>query len=351
MAGVRELRDGRVVVLDARDQALKLVDMKGGTPAVIGRKGSGPGEYQLPLRLLALPGDSAVIFDMANSSKPMVITPEGKAGGILPVGSGRVVDLVSQVDAQGRIYRIGDFPGKDDLFPIERLDRSTGKREPVAYVSRRKECSMPGATATVAAPSSPGAQAERVAGMRAPGGPVPFLAIEQWVVAADGRVAILCPDPYRVSFATPDGRRTIGSPIVFERLPVTEAEKKRWRDEQRQPVATIRVTAAGVQSAGFNKRPAGPEPDTWPEFLPPYVLRTSDKPVAMFAPDGMLWVHRLEGAGTAPFCDVIGRDGRLAYRVTLPKRTRLVGFGANSVYLVRLDDDDIEYLQRYRLPK
>ena len=36
--------------------------------------------------------------------------------------------------------------------------------------------------------------------------------------------------------------------------------------------------------------------------------------------------------------------------VELPPRTRLVGFGVRSVYLVRLDVDDIERLERHALP-
>jgi hypothetical protein len=36
-------------------------------------------------------------------------------------------------------------------------------------------------------------------------------------------------------------------------------------------------------------------------------------------------------------------------RVALPPKTRLVGFGNGTLYLVRRDDDDLEYLQRYRL--
>jgi hypothetical protein len=36
--------------------------------------------------------------------------------------------------------------------------------------------------------------------------------------------------------------------------------------------------------------------------------------------------------------------------VVLPAKTRLLGFGQGTVYLVRTDDDDLQYLQRYRLP-
>jgi hypothetical protein len=48
--------------------------------------------------------------------------------------------------------------------------------------------------------------------------------------------------------------------------------------------------------------------------------------------------------------DVIDGYGAVVAQLALPPRTKLVGFGARSVYLVRLDDDDLQYLQRYRLP-
>jgi len=33
----------------------------------------------------------------------------------------------------------------------------------------------------------------------------------------------------------------------------------------------------------------------------------------------------------------------------LPKQTRVIGFGAGgTVYTIRVDEDDLQYLQRYR---
>src|SRR3954466_7221182 len=81
VVSVRELRDGRLIVLDARERVVKLVDMKTGSAIPIGRRGNGPGEYQLPLELIPLPGDTSVIYDEANAGHGMVITPAGTAGG------------------------------------------------------------------------------------------------------------------------------------------------------------------------------------------------------------------------------------------------------------------------------
>jgi len=39
----------------------------------------------------------------------------------------------------------------------------------------------------------------------------------------------------------------------------------------------------------------------------------------------------------------------LSARVQLPKGTRIAAFGNGTIYLYRMDDDDLVYLQRYRL--
>jgi hypothetical protein len=56
--GVRELRDGRVIVLGEADAPLQVIDFSSATVTGISRKGNGPGEYHIPNQLFALPGDS-----------------------------------------------------------------------------------------------------------------------------------------------------------------------------------------------------------------------------------------------------------------------------------------------------
>ena len=72
---IRELSDGRVLVVDPRDRIVQLVDFKAGIATKVGRTGAGPGEYGLPDRIIALPGDSSAIFDPDNS-RCLIITPD-----------------------------------------------------------------------------------------------------------------------------------------------------------------------------------------------------------------------------------------------------------------------------------
>jgi hypothetical protein len=65
-------------------------------------------------------------------------------------------------------------------------------------------------------------------------------------------------------------------------------------------------------------------------------------------PNGEIWVQRHVSASDLPTFDVFSPTGRLTQRVTLPKGNRLVGFGNGTIYTVRIDEDDLQYLQRFR---
>src|SRR5688572_32213929 len=75
IAGLRELKDGRLIVIDPRDKTVQVVDLKAGTATKLGREGSGPGEYGLPMRLLPLANDTSAVVDMLNT-RMLLINPD-----------------------------------------------------------------------------------------------------------------------------------------------------------------------------------------------------------------------------------------------------------------------------------
>jgi hypothetical protein len=91
--------------------------------------------------------------------------------------------------------------------------------------------------------------------------------------------------------------------------------------------------------------PPPPAEEDWPDELPPFLANA-----AVFAPDGMLWVRRTTAAGEPATYDVIDPAGRVVQKVVLEKRAKLLGFGKSSVYVLRVDEDDLQYVQRYALP-
>ena len=79
VGSVRELRDGRVVVADPRDKILQLIDFKANSGMKIGREGSGPAEFGMPLRLLTGASDTTILFDPLNQ-RYLPVVPDGKPG-------------------------------------------------------------------------------------------------------------------------------------------------------------------------------------------------------------------------------------------------------------------------------
>lgn len=339
LTSIRELRDGRVVVVDGRELKVQLVDFRTGTAVTVGRTGEGPGEYRWPSRLYALAGDSSVVMDAAGG-RLILITPDGKTTSFPDINRPGETSPGARFnlrfsDASGRLYaeaqpiRI-DADGSAtlaDSSAIERFDRRTGKRDTVAHWPLRKDANARLMNGMVM--MQPKTQ--------------PFPAWDQWLVAPDGRVAFVYYEPYRVDFAAPNEPVVRGKPIPYDRVKVDDALKLQYREDRQRPAMAMQSSRSGGTTIGPLKMPFK-EPDSWPEFLPPYL----NGPHA-FSLDGILWIKRATAAGVVPTFDLIGANGALVGHVTLPQRAKLVGFGNGTVYLVRSDDDDLQYLQRYRL--
>ena len=78
--------------------------------------------------------------------------------------------------------------------------------------------------------------------------------------------------------------------------------------------------------------------------MPPFLERA-----LMFSNDGFLWIRRTGPPGQPPTYDVIDRAGDLVQKVVLEKGSRLVGFGNGVVYIARVDQDGLQYLQKHKL--
>ena len=321
IAGVRELRDERVIVLDKQDRSLHVVDLRSGNASPLGRDGDGPGEYRLPLRILALAGDSTAVYDMGNSGRFVVYAPDGKPARPIPIEYRGSSGAAEATDAQGRLYTAErGVRGLADRYlgKIVRWDRNTGRRDSIATMSFQLVSPLP-----------------------VPLGPVtvPFWTRDQWAVAPDGRVAVVQVEPYRVTLYHPDGSRVVGPLVPVDRIRVSNGHKEEWREDWKRPRGAI----IGTEYT-FRRLPV-PEPSKWPEYLPPFM-----PDAVRFASDGMLWIRRTTGAGAPATFDIIDAQGRVAAKLELPTRTRLVGFGNGTIYLARTDDQEMEYLDRYRLP-
>ena len=341
--GVRSLRDGRVIVLDGLELTLSLADPGHGTVQSIGRKGSGPGEYQRPTGIFPWRGDTSALYDIA-ARRVLLILPDGRPGASFNpravAGGVQTITLLNApraFDGRGFMYtaaqpvRRSTSRGEITLAEssaIERWPRGAAKRDTVAWLNLREDPSrrlVPG----VGVMWSPSHRA--------------FQTDDQWTVAPDGRIALVTSAPYRVDFVFADGRMQRGLPIPYERIRVTDAHRKQFFRELERP--GIAVVFKDGQATTQLTKPAPVREADWnfPEELPPF-LQTA----ISFSPDGYLWVRRTTEASAPPTWDLINTSGIVTERVELPIGSRIVGFGPGVVYAARVDDDDLQYLQRYR---
>ena len=355
IAGLRELKDGRVIVIDPRDKTVQAVDLKAGTAVKLGREGSGPGEYGMPFRLLPLPNDTSAVVDMLNN-RMLLITPDAKVGGFVDLnvpapagrGDGRGPGMMmiggqmpTSSDGKGRMYMQGmpfrmteNGPVTADSVPMVRWDRASGKRDTLAWQR------VPQGSSQISSRGGRGNMSVRI------GGGPPFSGTDVMAVALDGRVAVAHHDPYRVDFVNEAGQRTRGQPIKYDKIKVSEGHKAEWRERQRSATMMMVSNDNGRRSASVGANPNVQDPENWGgEYMPPF-LQTQN--AVQFSNDGFLWVQRTGPAGQPPTYDVIDRAGNLVQKVVLPKKARLLGFGNGAVYIARVDEDDLQYLQKHR---
>jgi hypothetical protein len=364
ISAVRELKDGRVLVVDSRDKVVQLVDLKTGSATKVGREGQGPGEYSLPISIVALPGDSSGIYDPLNQ-RYLLIGPDGKPAGFFssrpeddesrdaaarPGGGGGAGRMMGGInlspprgsDRAGNIYVAGppmkfgpDGPVPLDSAPLQRFDRGKKSIQTIGYLK------VPKGNTQVS--GSAGRMNVRM------GGANPFAARDDWAVAADGRIAVIHADDYHVEWIAPNGQKTTGPATPYNKTKLTNAHKKWWQETQRRRGGGLMImNNNGKMSASTAPPPSGPpeERDDWPEYLPPFLGNGS----VQVAPNGQLWVLQTAASDDIqPTYDIFDASGKLAARVQLEKRSRVVGFGTNTIYVVRSDEDDLQYLQRYRV--
>ncbi len=349
LTGVRELRDGRVLIADVRERNLLILDFKGGATKV-GREGTGPGEYVTPMRIVALPGDSSAVWDGGNV-RYLLVHPDGVTGKDFRIEGSRqglglsVRPLPRGVDARGNIYFEGaafhtNAAGEltpSDSVAVLRFDRIALRADTVAFARRAK-----GSGSVTPGPGGQGI-------MVLSGGAHPLEPRDDWVALPDGRVAVVRGHDYRIDYFASRVSKVSGPSIAYEKIKVDGAVRKMIEDDRER----ARRNAIGTNSGRGGAPPRGdlPQPPPlqplteWPDVMPPFLAQA-----AIARPNGQVWVRRTQRPGSGgSLYDVFDGAGRVIGHVVLPPKTQLLGFGQGTVYLVRLDEDDLQYLQRYRL--
>jgi hypothetical protein len=143
-------------------------------------------------------------------------------------------------------------------------------------------------------------------------------------------------DEYRVDWYFRDGRSVRGPVVENERLEVSAADRRIW-SEQHPGGSAGGSVSFGNQPA--RRRPAAEFPERFP---------FADSRDVWVDREGLGWVGRHERQSEErALYDVFDDAGRRIARVRLPAGRQVVGFGIGALYAVRVDEVDLQWLERY----
>ena len=348
--GVRELEDGSLLAADPLSQVVLHLDLVAGTADTLGRVGEGPQEYKQPDQVFPLPGDSTLLVDLGKAQLstigPDMVLHDGMkiASSVESGGDVRMeVILPRALDRAGRIYYTGSRgmdQGPPDSTVVLRYDRGTQRVDTVGWAWRPE----PIVRRSGSSVRMMGRQME---------------ARDDWAVAPDGAFAVVRAADYSVEWRYPDGRVSAGPPTQVDVSPVTEDEKVAFLENQGSSGLMMMMSASSSgavemsMSRGGGGRFMGDGPSVqdyeWAERFPPFRPDRST-----VSPEGYLWVEQWLPADENPQLDVFDGEGVKQGTVDLPEGRRLIGFGSTArgepaVYLVRTDEYDLKWLERYRV--
>lgn len=338
VTSVRELDGGRTLVSDRGERRLYLVNWETGAVDQISRRGDGPGEYREVGWLYAVGDSETLLTDHSNRRWILLrdINVARTFSGTEPLNA-RFGARLSGVDSDGRVLASvsADRPGNvvADEHVLE-LAPGSGPHEDLPRLDTLRFVKAAGRDQLACVLVTSGAPRCR------------FLpAEEQAILFPDGWIAVALQDPYRIDWRSPDGDWIRGEVLANASVPVSEAEK----------CAAINGWAEG--DVGCDAAAVGRY--VWPETVPPFLTdsracRACRELAAgaarwLFAdPGGRLVVRRTpQRSRKENVYDIVDRTGRRVERLTLPHGEAIVGIGESSLYTIRVDETDLQWLRRH----
>ncbi len=388
---LQELRDGRVLVLDAGDKKVLLADFASGKVDERMSEGNDDKEFRTLAQLWRWPGDSVVSFDQGKTQF-VFFGPDGKlartarfgapltGGGGVPDGAAATAVAVGAGAPPGAPPAAGRGEGgPPGGSPGAGRGGGRGGGPPTFRALVGTEALIgAGPSARPTQPPSPGAPPARlpypilrmslrrprpdtVAQLmpaQAPRAPMtnsvgtfmvfvssaPLQAIDAWAVMRDGTVAVARAASYRIDWYAPDGSHTQTDSIPFNAIPVSSSDRKRVVEDYKkvgEAALAVLPTRTSILAVTYE------EPSAWPTVHPPF---RGDIMPQVDGKDRIWLATRCASDEQSTCYDVIARDGTRETRFKLPGRTIVIGFGANTVYTLNIQKSDKQILQRYPLP-
>ena len=334
--GVRELRDGRVLVSDYLEQRVVLADFAKGTLLARVTKGGGPAEARLPTRLVPALGDSTFLVDLGNN-RLLVLDGQGKP--VRTVAAERPGVLGTRgVDASGALYfavpgwaeRENALPG--DSVRVVRWQPGSSSTEFITVIQGERMRS------DIREPA------------RVPRIPiVGYAAQDAWVMTAGGTVRIVRGGGYMIESRAPKAAPVIGPSYAYVTRPVSAVDRATF---VRNFLTTNPTSGKGENGGmGFSPPPTDEEVNALlrnTQFAERHPMFSAADVVAGM--DGRLWVGRTVEPGKPVLYDLFDAAGRRTASVELQPGRRVAAVGLKGVYVVFESEEGLQHLERYPLP-
>jgi hypothetical protein len=333
--GIAVGSDGRIYVLDAQAQHVRVFSPEGVYQSTIGRPGGGPGEIGAGANFLMMgPADTLVVVDLGNQRINRYL-PDGAAAG----------SFLLSIEQQG--------------LPLNFASTSSG-----VLARQSRPLALPGRPAAdsldaVVAFTCDGSVTDTLikfpsGGTLSLGGGTPelnlFAAEPVWDLAAGRQVLYGMNDDYWIGLYAAGGRLTRVITKPFETTPVGERDQqavmgfleRAWTDAGVPPQALAQLRGIvhfGESYPAFARIAAGPGESVWVQHF---------QSVSALSDDEYESYNPLEDTG-APDWDVFDADGRFLGIVTMPTRFQPRHFVGNSIYGVWRDELDVQHVMRLRV--
>ncbi len=334
------LNNGSLMIADFGEMTLWRLDGRTGAARPVGRKGSGPKEYQVTGQLLRLPGDTVAMYDAAQA-RVLLVTADGEPVRTVTLTTNRL-EMVAlpqpfATDARGRIYahvlsrRRGS--GRDSMrsridvvrmqeFTSSRYDTLTSlwfERFPMARSGLSEGHTLRVSVNLTSLYTSDAA-----------------------LVTPAGEVLVLRGDEYRVERLRADGTKQGDVQVPGARYPLTREEREQLVQLTRDRTAKGTAHARRLLPAEvMMPRVVIQEPDEWPAHKPLFLqgARISD--------NGRIHVPVYCVVPGRQCLDLLDETGFRVVRYRLPRNARFLTADNQYVYLALRDEDGLETVAAY----
>jgi hypothetical protein len=326
--------DGRIFVLDAQAQQIKVFGGDGEFQHTIGKAGGGPGEIGLGAQfILTGPGDTLIVPDMANQRVSLFL-PDGSSAGSYPLSLADGIPMLFQTTSAG-------------MLAVQRRPMPA-PNQPVQDSIDVVVAVTTGGTVTDTLLTFPSGKTFQMSG----GTPEINLYTKEsvWRLAEDLKLVYATNDEYRLSLYASDGTRERIVSKPFERKPVSERDQqavmgfleRAWTDAGVPPSVLPQLRTIvhfGESFPAFAAIQLGPQGTTWVQHV---------QSAASLSDEELEQYNVLEDTG-APEWDVFDAEGRFLGMVSMPRRFAPRVFRDDKIYGVWRDELDVQYVMRLRV--